>query len=635
MTLYVSATPDVTERLPFPIGGIAVSAYPEDAGWDVTFGQLGFRLHASKDSPYRRETDQVQKQQFDTSDEAGEQSLSSWWLRSQSSWHMGAGIRWYEPGSEPDTKDRFADSCGVDVWTVGQLSLLRSCVKMGPFTGPNYMSTMRKAGVDGYLHTYNNNVGFRADGVLGPYAGTGGSGVTQPAISVGKAWLGFSGGVNRYDVETNTTTFPLTSTVACRAWWVKSRLIVAAGPALYEVSPTATGALQTVGTLLYTHQDAAWVWSDVDEAPGAVLAAGRGAAESAIFRFSVENDTTGQPKLTGASQVAKMPPGEQVHTMRTYLGAYIVLGTTSGLRVGAINAAGDVQYGPLTFTTPNPVVSLAFRDRFVYALASRCQPDGTTGCARVDLSAPVGSTGRYAWAWDATTGGTDDATSICLYGNQDRVVMSAGDYWYVQTTNVPVATGWVLGGNIRFRTAEMKAFRFARLNSEVNDGTVTLTAVAADGSEHRVYSYATQDATASDVGIQIPGRPTNQHLAFRIRLTAKLPVGQPSLSPHVTGFAVKAVPAATRMRLVQFPVSLFDFEVGRSGQRYGVEGGALARMLALEALEDSAIPVSVRHLASNDAFVGIIESTTFSSAAPPDRNQSGFGGVALVTVRKL
>ena len=50
----------------------------------------------------------------------GEQSLDGFWLRSQVSFHKGAGIKYYEPGSEKETQYRFDDSEGVDVWTPGR-----------------------------------------------------------------------------------------------------------------------------------------------------------------------------------------------------------------------------------------------------------------------------------------------------------------------------------------------------------------------------------------------------------------------------------------------------------------------------------------------------------------------------------
>ena len=630
-----SLVPDITENLPADIATSLdpTAAYPSDVGWDVTIGTLGFRLRPTQSAPYRRETDQVSKQQIDTSTEAGEQSLSTWWLRSQSSWHMGAGITWYEPGSEKDTEYRFADSCGVDPWTLGQIGLLRRCDPVATASAnPVYLSTVRVGTEDTFLQAVGDQVIWTNGGwMVVEY--TSSIGACQPATFGKSAWIGHNTGVAKFDLSADIITEPLTASAPCRAWWVKSRLIVAVGASLYEVPPAATGVTVESQKLLYTHPDPSWVWSDVDESGGAVLACGFADSESAIFRFTIANDaTTGLPVLSDGGQVTRMPPGEQLHAMKTYLGAYIVLGTTSGARVGTVSAAGDVQYGPITVPTTHPVVNMTFRDRFAYVVATACQPDGTTGAARIDLSSPVGTSGRYAWAWDASTGTTGEASSICFVGSQDRVVMGTVGYRFMQSATQFVTSGWLQTGNIRYKTVEQKAFRLARMVCELNAGQVDLTAVTPDGAENRVFTYSAASATSGDVGIQIPGRPINQYLSFRMTFT---PSADGLATPLVSGLSVKAVPAASRMRLVQFPVSLYDTEVARSGRKYGRKGGALQRLLALEALEDAAIPVLVRHLASGDAFLGLVESTAFSSSEPPDRTQSGFGGVALVTIRKL
>jgi hypothetical protein len=75
-------------------------------------------------NPYQRETAPYRKDQFDNSKEPGEQSLTGWWIRSQSSFHNGSGIQFYDPTSGEASGYRFADSQGVDVWTKGQVSLL-------------------------------------------------------------------------------------------------------------------------------------------------------------------------------------------------------------------------------------------------------------------------------------------------------------------------------------------------------------------------------------------------------------------------------------------------------------------------------------------------------------------------------
>ena len=93
--------------------------------YDTAIGGLPFYYGIGLDRPYYRQTLAYKKDQFDSSTEPGEQSLTGWWLRSQSSFHCGTGIKYYDPSAGEVVANRFADSKGVDVWTKGQVSLLK------------------------------------------------------------------------------------------------------------------------------------------------------------------------------------------------------------------------------------------------------------------------------------------------------------------------------------------------------------------------------------------------------------------------------------------------------------------------------------------------------------------------------
>src|SRR5512139_1822324 len=126
-----SFTPDITESLPAVLSAREVSVSDENRGYlyDVLLSGVGFVLAVSSNQQYKRSSSPVQKQQIDTSAEAGEQTLDGMWTRSQTSWHMGAGSDYYEPGNRDETvpsRFRFKDSRGVNPWTQGQLSLHRA-----------------------------------------------------------------------------------------------------------------------------------------------------------------------------------------------------------------------------------------------------------------------------------------------------------------------------------------------------------------------------------------------------------------------------------------------------------------------------------------------------------------------------
>lgn len=80
-------------------------------------------------------TAQYRKQQIDQSREPGEQTLTGWWLRSQSSFHNGQGIKFFEPAQDESLRFQYTNSKGLDVWTKGQATLLKSCATIHLTTG--------------------------------------------------------------------------------------------------------------------------------------------------------------------------------------------------------------------------------------------------------------------------------------------------------------------------------------------------------------------------------------------------------------------------------------------------------------------------------------------------------------------
>ena len=105
--------------------------------YDVAVGGLPFFYAINDARPYIRQTAPFRKEQFDNQQQPGEQSLTGWWIRSQMSFHSGTGIKFYDPATTDEVGQyRFADSKGVDVWTKGQVTLLKDVVDTHETTGP-------------------------------------------------------------------------------------------------------------------------------------------------------------------------------------------------------------------------------------------------------------------------------------------------------------------------------------------------------------------------------------------------------------------------------------------------------------------------------------------------------------------
>ena len=83
MATVQNVTPDVTESLPALLSARQASqvAVKDGTRFDVMVAGVGFFLDCDQNHPNIRQSAQVQKDQFDSSKEAGEQSLDQWWLR--------------------------------------------------------------------------------------------------------------------------------------------------------------------------------------------------------------------------------------------------------------------------------------------------------------------------------------------------------------------------------------------------------------------------------------------------------------------------------------------------------------------------------------------------------------------------
>ena len=129
---------DISEDIPLNVGNPGLSGFwtNNSQNYDIAVGGLPFFMAPTDSNPYQRETAPYRKDQFDSSKEPGEQSLTGWWIRSQSSFHAGSGINFYDPSSGEATTYRFHDSQGVNVWTKGEVTLLKDVVDTHVTTGP-------------------------------------------------------------------------------------------------------------------------------------------------------------------------------------------------------------------------------------------------------------------------------------------------------------------------------------------------------------------------------------------------------------------------------------------------------------------------------------------------------------------
>jgi hypothetical protein len=632
LSLIVSNLPEIPAQ--------SQSLYTADGvQYDYAIGGLPFNSAANPDRPVIRQTAPYRKEQVDTSTSPGEQSLVSWWLRSQNSFHGGAGALFEEPDpNDPTIQYRFHDSVGLDVWTPGRVTLLKATSLAAAATDSCLIAGGNDRSADCWVQADGTTLQRITAGGAVSAVTWGGSGTIVDLASDGTnyyasdnvgIWQGtLAGGAGSKIWNTGS------SNVVAR--WAKQRLVAGIGNKFYELVGTGPSLPATAN---YTHPDANWKWSAIAESPSAILAAGYSGTQSAIFKFVL--DTSGTvPVLTSGIVTAELPVGEYVTAMFTYLGSYVAIGTNRGVRIATIDENGDVQYGPLsvdfsTFgTAPSaPVYAFAGKDRFIYFTLSG-GIDGESGLGRIDLATQV-AFGRYAWATDLQAHVTGTARGVLVAGTTNRLVLAvdaAGSYF--ESDSTLETTGYLQTGNIRFHTLESKLFKYAQIRcATILGGSIDVAVIDHDGNETTLVSFVTGIETSDDLALPVS---LGQQEFISLKFTLTVDDDDPTLGPEFRSYQLKALPGAKRQRLIKLPLLCFDFESDRNGQSDGYEGRAKDRMNALEQLEEAADVVSWQDL-TRDPFENrlvVIDDITFVQTEPP-KSASGWGGVVEVTLRTV
>ena len=378
-----------------------------DIAYDTAIGGMPFIYAISDSRPYIRQTAPFRKEQFDNQTEPGEQSLTGWWIRSQSSFHYGDGIVFYDPTSSNSGSPehyRFSESKGLNVWNIGQVTLLNDVDAEHITTGaiaPNgrvsqALRSIKWNNTSGVLlHDEYDVDKIASDGTVTHF-------IDYNSGSDSKVYAICDDGVNAFWI-TNTSTKktvykkPLTGTSASTAdvtlmfdeigtisnatmEYVKDRIVMCADNKVYEFSSSAVA----MPSPLYTHPSSSHVYTSVAASGTSIYVSGYNGIQSTILKFTLS--TAGvMPTLTSAVIAAEFPVGEIVHKIHYYLG-YMMIGTNLGVRVAQVSDDGSINYGPLIVETSQPCYDFASRDHYVWCATG---VDGEPGVIRIDLSAEI------------------------------------------------------------------------------------------------------------------------------------------------------------------------------------------------------------------------------------------------------
>lgn len=627
--------------IPYLPEGSSASLTDLTGTYDVALGGLGFRLGVSDETPYERATAQFRKEQADQSQHYGDHSLLGWWTVGQMSFHLGAGIRFYDPDDEV-TLNRFDSSDGLDVFTTpGEVSLGPGVVDFPGYTGLVSGAAWGGAG-NGFTAVLDAGaLRFRTDaGVMGSVTTASGAIPTAAGVApdgvyyVAADALEFApvpGGAGVVYYTHPTSKFN-------SVWYAKDRLWgVADDGSFYHLAPTPAAPPVAVGSGdLVFKAGKTWgnTWCVVDT-PGPLLVGN----DSRIYAVSVADDGT-VPALSGPVQVAQLPTGESLRGMIYHLG-FLVLTTTHGFRVAVVADNGTVTYGPLlkewakastaTETGAPARVEMATHGSSVYLAGA----DGTIGSVtpvlyRIDLAHQVGESLEFAWTTESTAAFAGTPSSFGVTTWQGRHLMAYGGAQVVQLTpgSEGADSGTLTTAFHRMGTLDPKKFHAVQVRVGGGAGQVRVSKVLEGGTVVSLYTIDVADSKGETITLAMAAPA--EMLALRFTLTAGA-----GGSPKLLGYQLKALPAPRRQRLIRLPIMLHDVEQRGTTRPTGHANSAWKRLSALEEMEQSGGVFTFQDFRTGEAGEVYIESIEHSGKTPSGRLDSGFGGIVFVTVRKL
>jgi hypothetical protein len=651
-----SRPPDISERVVIDLSGRTSAYYdPTTYKFDVAIGGMPFIYGITDATPYRRQTAEFRTQRFDNARDPGEQSLSGsgYWIRSQSSFHLGGGITYQEPivGTTEEVKFQFSDSVGVDPWTPGQLSLLHSTSLTQASTARSGVFSTIISGTE-YLVKVTGSAAVTARVTITTTAGSSTTVINNSQITEQILW-GCMGGndlmlvtptkVWRYSFDATSPAlhqdYAINSANAATAQisYVKQRYILAytdvnKNTHVYELARN-TGSSINISTLTAVNGSTTlpigFHFTGVTESSAAIYVGGYSGDEGIALKISV--DSTGA--LSTMTTVLVLPRGERLTAMYGYLGTFVALGTSRGVRIAISDSSGNLSYGPLVYESAYDIYAFTASNEFIYA-GVKGEVNSYSGLIRINLGAPLGS-GKYAYAKDVYAEGvTGYVWSIATFANGHKAfTVEDSGLWTESQTNY-VESGEITTGIIRFDTFENKAWKRIKLRIEGTlQGDIDMFRVV-DGTDIAFQTVPEGTTAIYDYDLAPVFNDVTAEAQFKFRLNRNNTVA--TTGAVIYGYSVKALPTPTRARVLQIPLFCFDQETDRNKQIIGFQGYALSRLQALEQMEALGETLIIQDFtAGGEPIEAVVEQVTFTRTTPPNSNFSGYGGVIQVVARTV
>lgn len=642
---------EINQKIPYDLSFEEFSKAVGIGGlWSVGINGIGYLLSTLEDEApfeYRAYTVQsipVQKQRLDTSAEPGEQTFEQWWTRAQHSWVGGAGQDIFD--AEGSNRFSFKQSRGIDVWTEGQISLLKDTESIDNSTGDDLNWFVAGGYIfyskDGSLYRGTSiNGTFTANDLNGPGSSEDIKSITTDGQNIYVCWTGAN---NIYKADIDAATWSGEGTLqnnldAELLGYVKGRLLATKDNKVYEINLNDT---TDEPDPYFTHRTTDWTWTSITEAGPAIYLSGYAGETSEIYstRLTAQDLAYADVSTLGAPiSVFRAPEGEIVHTIKGYLGRALVIGTSKGIRLAVItDETGQLDVGPLLVSSEEDVdfavKAIELDGDYAYFGWSKFD-DTYSGIGKIDL----GSTSFSSHLMYAIQG---DVTSIAQFGN--RLLFSVNNCAGSNHSRVIaehstdyVGTGYLETGEIRYGTFEVKTLRYFDAMLKGNGLLDVDIKRDVTGSYENIVSSWEADTEVTDRVYGIIEQNLDIDVSrFELKLTLNTLVA--TETPIVLEWRVRGEPKVKGRYRYFVPIMLYDTMIANSGQTFGYAGYSQERLNELMDIYRSGKIIQFQdpgsHLPNGTPSVTVrIEDLQFKSWAPPS-GYDGPGGIALVVMRE-
>lgn len=610
--------PTVPSPVPTSLATLIEQGGSNYARLDVEIAGIPFLLKATQENPLVREVRRGKRDMFDQSKEAGEQTFDQWWLRSQATYHGGAGQRFSDSGTiEAElSRTRFLESSQMDVFTEVGSATPRGQATFTAITDVVRAVAFAQAGVPLIaVATESDQISvYDLDGVaqtpidLGEPA----SDVLDMTTDGENLYVAIADKVKKVDGAGVITTYAtLTMTLPVRVSWVSDRLMLAHGPSVYEVVGTPP---IVISGPVFVHPAAGWKWTSIAEGPNGIYLSGFVGIKGQVWSLSLLESTGSSLELGNPTLQISLPTGEIVYDLFFYVNSLFVLGTSEGARVGLFDpASGRPQFGPLSYDG-SPVHAIgALRETAILA--------ADAGIFSLDLGRLVDRSGKYAWAHrrDSATG---TYVSVVTTG-----ILTDPSVFTFTTTGMEVEDA-DCGGSLTtswftFSTTEKKRAYFVTVTGVLASGTGTLLVENYEGTQSSF--PLTAGRTTWEFGLELAAST-----AYRATVT----FSEGTDVNFLNSIQFKALPQERRYQTMVWPLLIADFVETSGGQLIGYEHFGVHSVQALIGMAQDNLTITARDWVFNESYTVQIEDVQFQQThgiAP--QNGAKISGIASVVLR--